>query len=1131
MDELGPFIVFAVMVLLVAVPLWRRFRRRTPANAPAQDQTPADPAAEATPAERVTTLAARARDFFHDSDHPSEMLTNDSFTAAVDLLSRADDFSAENLAGYLRGGNMVMACMASAALHRHPDAGRIWRQALEALPNLGAWQFHFLLPYLAQAAPSGEAVIGRALVLIANDLSHPMNQALAVEFIRARQARGEPLRLGAALDGLDRPTLATLREFLVIAGGTVARPLVEEIDAVNKAFVDKDYLNTVGKVWDGDRRKAADDVIVHPALDEAYNDLIGFALVTPPRSLLLVGEAGVGKTALLESLTARLYDDGWTVFEVGQAEIVAGQAYLGELEERLGRLVREAGAGQRVVWRIPDLPNLVYAGVHKFSPVSALDTLLPAIDGGEILVLSEATPQTWEQLQLSRPRISGAFAVHRMAALPDAAAKDLAAEWLRRWTQPPADTATLLDETWELAQQYLGDRAAPGNLLELLGLALEQVEADERGLYPTLVLDDVYLALAKVTGLPATLLDDRQRLDLDDLRGHFERQVKGQDEAIDALVERVALLKAGLTDPTRPAGVFLFAGPTGTGKTEIAKTLAEWLFGSEHRLVRLDMSELQTPESLDRLLGSYDGGSSGALVDEIREHPFSVILLDEFEKAHPRIWDLFLQVFDDGRLTDRRGRTADFRHAIIILTSNLGAVIPTGVSLGFRQDSPGFDTGAVHKAVEEAFRKEFVNRLDRVVVFRPLSRDTMREILEKELHAVLRRRGFRSKAWAVEWDDSAIDFLLSRGFTPDLGARPLKRAVERYFLAPLAMTIVAHRAPEGEQFLFVTGGARGIDVRFVDPDAPEDEAADRALDDSDLDAGDIPLTPAAIALRPRGLPEEMAVLRARLEEMEAAVQEPDWTARKAAALAAMEAPGFWQSDDRFALLTRTEYQDRVEYALGRARALLGRLQRGSRSGRSPQEMLGTLGQNLYLLQHACADVRDGRPTEAYLAVDSGPDMASDGAGAAAFAEQIGAMYQAWAQKRRMRAEVLAGPTDPGEGRYRLVMSVTGFAAYAILAPEAGLHVLEVPGAQKGKFERVGAFVAVAPQDGRPPPGKRKSRLGAAERALEEAACDRGRIVRRYRREPSPLVRDTARDWRTGRIERVLGGDFDLFGGE
>jgi ATP-dependent Clp protease ATP-binding subunit ClpC len=223
--------------------------------------------------------------------------------------------------------------------------------------------------------------------------------------------------------------------------------------------------------------------------------------------------------------------------------------------------------------------------------------------------------------------------------------------------------------------------APPGNVIDLLP-HLGRLAA--RGGQRAMAREDLLVTLSQLTGLPHSVLDEREELDAAGLEAFFAQRVMGQPEAVRCLVDRVAMLKAGLTDPKRPIGVFLFAGPTGTGKTEVAKTLAEHLFGSAERMIRLDMSEFQEPQSLARIVGeSGEGADSNALVDRIRKQPFSVVLLDEFEKAHPRVWDVFLQVFDYARLTDAHGNLADFRHSIIILTTNLGAVEHQGGSLGF----------------------------------------------------------------------------------------------------------------------------------------------------------------------------------------------------------------------------------------------------------------------------------------------------------------------------------------------------------------------------------------------------------------------------------------------------------------
>ncbi len=1095
-------LIIAVIVAVVLFQAGRHVeRRRQPEVAEPTSAASTDP---------LYAIAASLDPFFMGMARAEDLRSQAPFAEGVALLC-GPDYDARRLAEYWRGDNHVISCMAAQALGRRGDGADERHRVLQAIGNAQPWPLHFALDYLAAATPPDELLVWPLLVHLREAFYWQTVPSSLSALLSARIAGGEAIGGAEALAELGNDEVTEVRSLISKLEPDIRESLNEGLKAWRAGRVDTTLLASVGSVWKPEDGKRALGVVAYAEFEDAVATLAERLTSEPARSQLLVGEPGVGKTTLVRALADRLAEDGWLIFVAGYTELVAGQMWYGQFEERMRGLIESLRGGRKVLWFVPDFDALVFAGRHQNSRVSALDTLLPHVQVGDIAMIGELTPPAYDRLAQRQPAVSAALTAHRVAPLDAVGAKTIAREWLEAWCDT-ADAPALVDEAWELARQYAGEALPPGNLMSLLTLARQRLVAAGAGERPRLDIDALIETLAERSGLPLGLLDQRRHLDLESLRGLLEQRVLGQAEAVDCLVERVAMIKAGVADPTRPSGVFLFAGPTGTGKTELAKSLAEWLFGSPERMIRLDMSEFQTPDSLVRIFGAGEESDTDSFIDQVRRQPFSVILLDELEKAHERIWSLFLQVFDDGRMTDARGVTTDFRHCIIILTSNLGAKIDSRLGPGFRPSAGGFDAQMVLRAVTETFAKEFVNRLDRVVVFNPLDRELMRGILERELRDVLQRRGLRSRSWAVEWDEAALDFLLDRGFTPDLGARPLRRAIERHFLAPLALAIVGRTAPEGDQFLFVGVDNESLEVRFVDPDAPEETPEPEPEPEAE------PVwTPASILAEPNGGAGQFAVLRARYLSLRDHVEDALWRGRKEAYYTGMSAPEFWHDAGRHRVLDTVEYMDRVEQGVRRGGSLIARLEGGGRS-RYPAELIRHLAQTLFLLETAREDLAQNRPHDAFLLVEG------DGSD---FARRLAAMYRGWARARRMRCDVL----DEADGKdgFRLLLAVGGYGAHSLLASETGIHVFERPreGGNKG-FERDHAHVRVLAQPVDEAPEGIEQRRAQARACLE---ADGGRelsVVRRYREQPSPLVRDARGGWRSGRLDHVLAGNFDLY---
>lgn len=510
-----------------------------------------------------------------------------------------------------------------------------------------------------------------------------------------------------------------------------------------------------------------------------------------PHSVLLVGPPGCGKTTAVAELARRHPSLG--LLQTSGARLIAGQSGYGQWQQRLRELVRELAKAKSIL-HLGHLTELMEVGRCRAGEQSMAGFLRGDIARGTLRVVAECTPEQLAAIERDEPGLIAAFQtvtvlapdVASTRAILDAEAKALhlklgAAEiaWIER-----------------LHRRYAGYSARPARALQFLRDLAQHTPA------PTLPI--MTRAFAEQTGLPVWLLDEEQAFDRAAAEHFFGARVLGQSAAISILLARVAEIKADLHRGGRPLGSFLLIGPTGTGKTELAKTLAAFLFGSSDRLTRFDLSQATDPLSVQGLIGSSAyGAPEGLLTARIREQPFSVLLLDEFEKAHPSFFDLLLQMLGDGRLTDGSGRVADFSNAVILLTSNLGASEAQRGAIGFVAQSGSAEYDA---AVKRFVRPELYNRFDAIVPFAPLDRSHVQAIAAREVQRALSRDGLRQRGIEPELPLDFIERLADIGFDAAFGARALKRHIERELVVPLAEALAAN--PQASHLTLKHGRAR-----------------------------------------------------------------------------------------------------------------------------------------------------------------------------------------------------------------------------------------------------------------------------------------------------------------------------------
>jgi len=578
---------------------------------------------------------------------------------------------------------------------------------------------------------------------------------------------------------------------------------------------------------------------------------------------VLVGDAGSGKSAIVEGLAERiakhnvpsaLYDKRIISLEMGA--LVAGTKYRGDFEERIKNILTQVQDNPDIILFIDELHTIVGAGGSP-GALDAANLLKPALARGEIQCIGATTPaeyrnsiekdaaleRRFQKVQIDATDFENTLAIltglsdsygrfHGVnysdealracitlsqryisdRCLPDKAidVMDEAGSIARvRATLPTPATVSIEAELSEVrarkrAAASIGDFTAASALREKERALLEGIQAVPAEML-TVTEEDIAKAVSTMTHIPVSRIAQKEGERLMKMDAVLRSQVIGQDDAVKSVVRSIRRNRAGLKDPSRPVGSFLFLGPTGVGKTLLAKKIAEYMFGSAENVVRIDMSEYLEKFSVSRLLGAPPGyvgyNEGGELTEAVRRKPYCVVLLDEIEKAHPDIFNILLQVLDEGRLTDSTGRHVDFRNAIIIMTSNVGSreIKEFGRAIGFGADASSTaderrKNSLIDKALSHTFTPEFLNRLDEKIYFNSLGREQMRSIASLELATLVKR--LKDARYTLKFDDSVLDYLSEAGYDSDFGARPMKRAIQKYVEDPISEVIVSG-APRG----------------------------------------------------------------------------------------------------------------------------------------------------------------------------------------------------------------------------------------------------------------------------------------------------------------------------------------------